>query len=433
VKARSTKVQDAGCGPQTSIIESRNLAASIFVASGSSSIAIRNVGLQYEAAATNGAAILLSGASDVRIADVVIENAWVGVYISDASTDVYCKRVRITSATDAYAGIMATGGATGSNKNLHFVDCVLLGPSSGAYGYWFENASQVFMASCTSLGFDRALLIYPSFSTSSGAYDLWFVNCLWDANNQANSAAAFVGEGSAGIKNVSFTNCTSANADLPFGIVGTSGAPCSGVLLTDCTVRGNQQQGILISGSDHVQVVGCSIYGNSRAGVGSYDGVDIESASDVVVANCLINATGQEYGGLHQAYSINVTGSTNVNVNGCDVSGHTESSAIAIDTTSGATSTIQNNIGYNPIGSVGSAHPAVPSTSGGYVQNYLGTAATIYIDGTATNIWISENTTFSASNKIIVPPASGDPIRLAPGQFLQITYSTKPSWQWFLD
>jgi hypothetical protein len=205
---------------------------------------------------------------------------------------------------------------------------------------------------------------------------------------------------------------------------------CSGVLFTDCTIRGNQEDGVDIQGSDHVQLVGCSIYGNSRGNANEYNGVTVSGASDVVIANCMINAAGQLYTG-YQGYAVAIESSSNVTVNGCDLSGNGYTPPLYIDMTSGETSTVQNNAGYNPVGFT-SASPAPPG-SGDHVQNYLGTAATIYLHGAPSDIWISDTLPFTSADKIIVTPVSGYPVRLAPGQYIKWDFSSQPSWQWFLD
>jgi hypothetical protein len=434
INALPNGVTVRGCGSETSIIESTALTSDILSSTGKG-IAIRDIGLQYSGTATNGAAIALSGATDVRVADTSISGAYIGIAIQNGTTDVYCKRVRIQSLSNNYAGVVVSGGESGVNSNLHFTDCVLQGPSAGGYGYWLENASRVFMANCNTIGFARTLLIYPYFAASSAAYDIWSINCLWDGNNISDAAACWIGPATkyTSVKNVSFTNCSFANSYYAVTAKGAVNYLCTGILFTDCTVRGSQLDGVDIIGSDHVQLVGCSIYGNGRHEANSYTGVTISAAQDVVIANCLINGAGEGYGSVNQGYAVSILDSVNVTVTACNVSGNGLTPAISLDATSGETSVIQSNSGYNPIGSVGSSHPAVPSSSPGYIQNNLGTAATIYLNGDSVNVWISDTDTFDAANKIIVPPTSGDPIRLGPTQYLQITYETKPSWQWFLD
>lgn len=83
---------------------------------------------------------------------------------------------------------------------------------------------------------------------------------------------------------------------------------------------------------------------------------------------------------------------------------------------------VANNVGYNPVGPVAS-QPSVPTTTTPFTNNY-GSDATVYVaGGTVTAIAVGGTTTGAIAGAIRVPS----------GQTIAITYSSVPTWKWFLD
>ena len=82
---------------------------------------------------------------------------------------------------------------------------------------------------------------------------------------------------------------------------------------------------------------------------------------------------------------------------------------------------VADNVGYNPVGPITS--PTLPATTIPYTNNY-GSNAMVYVaGGTVTAITVGGTATGITSGGVRVPS----------GQTIAITYSSAPTWKWFLD
>jgi uncharacterized protein YjbI with pentapeptide repeats len=435
-----------GCGPETSVIRCTSTSTNILKIESSgtgygSGVLIKELGLTYETAAEAGtAAIWLQDAQTVRIRDVEIANASTALYLLGSTTGccgIYCERVKVKSPGTGIAGLWATQttGQTASapNNDIHLLDCVFVSDATSTYGMYLENASEMFLTSCEVTGYAYGLLVHPSINVTgtypyaSSTTDLFFANCAF----RANSLNAYLGPVNSTnvLARLLFTNCLFANsAQQGLAIYSATGRTCSGLGFTFCSFIGNGRDGLLVSVADHMQIAGCNFYGNNQD-AGSYNGLTLDGAKDVVVGGCLITGQGGEYSTGGQEYAVKIADCTNIVVSGCDLSG-ASASPVSLDASSGPTTCITSNAGYNPVGLL-PVPPTVPST-GHYVRNTFGTAANVFMTH-VTVAYISTSSTFGDPVLNYSPAGGSGPLRVQPGEYLKIDYTTTPTWQWFLD
>lgn len=156
-------------------------------------------------------------------------------------------------------------------------------------------------------------------------------------------------------------------------------------------------------------------FGNASS-VGSVEVLRLGSKNNIVVGNRFdILAGAAHY--TYCVYEPSAKGS-NVVVGNQVVAG--TSGSIHMDPGS-TLNQVANNVGYNPVGLVGP--PTVPATTVTYTNNY-GSNATVYISGgTVTNITIGGTALGVTSGTF----------RVSSGQTIAITYSSVPTWKWFVD
>lgn len=155
--------------------------------------------------------------------------------------------------------------------------------------------------------------------------------------------------------------------------------------------------------------------GNASS-VGSVEAVRLGSKNNIVIGNRFDLIAGAAHY-TYCVYEPSAKGS-NVVLGNQVVAG--TSGTIHMDPSS-TLNQVANNVGYNPVGLVGP--PTIPATTVNYTNNY-GSNATVYISGgTVTNITIGGTALGVTSGTF----------RVASGQTIAITYSSVPTWKWFLD
>jgi len=223
---------------------------------------------------------------------------------------------------------------------------------------------------------------------------------------------------------------------------GTNGAPkqidlangiceggASGVQITAGTLIGlrgldlynNGTYGVNLSGAcDGVVMQGNRFSGNGSAGsAGRYDLNSSTSGHVDVDDNVFATPNGSTAGTTNNA--VNVTaGTVDVHDNTFSGTGYTNANIF-----NGFPSSIRNNVGYNPLGSITAptvtASPCTPATKSGDFMVYIkgGTVSEIAIGGVATGVTLTTGATAA--------------FRLAAQQTVTVTYSAAPTWVWIGD
>jgi Pectate lyase superfamily protein len=270
----NTTVQ--GCGMGTTIIQNTASTDAVIFSTQISnrgntsptaaSCVITGLTISFGCTATtewSGGAIRANCANGLTVTDVEIIDPYVGIVIkgnygttpAEYSDNVKCERVLMIMGANGYAGVHASGGDTVSNQEIHFTDCVVTGATGGAtplatYGFFFENASGVFMTSCSAIGCSYGLLMSPITRmgpsgdyTYSTFFSAQVTNCSFDANNYgAYFQTAYEGNQ---IYSIMLTGCSFV-ANVYAGVDNTpaSGSLFSGIGFSGCTIAGNGLEGI---------------------------------------------------------------------------------------------------------------------------------------------------------------------------------------------
>jgi hypothetical protein len=419
-----------GCGVGVTTITMTNVNAPIFQTYTTStpltptyaSNTIKNITLEYGSTLTSeDAAVYMPSSFGVRLVDVGINNARVGIEIAGSSTtstysrDIYCERVTMLLNGTCKYGVWVAGGGSSINQELHFTDCIFLGntgTTSRAEAAWvIENAAQLSIVNCSERYFEIGVYVIPNDTSASKLVNVSFGNSIFSDNS--SEAILFAnGTSSNEIADITFTNCRFSNSD--YGVYSTvaAGTDFDCISFSNCIFYGNTYN-VSLSNASHFQMTGCI------AKQGNF-GASLANVVDSSIVGCSI--TGMSTFGVVLA-----AGCLRVIVENCDLSGNA-SGAISNTLSSVApTCMVGNNLGYNPVGYVS----PTGLVSGTWFLNPYSQNASIYMTGvTAAAISNDGGTTHHPLPVVgtIVPFA-----RLGPGQSIKLTFGGTKTITWFLD
>lgn len=165
---------------------------------------------------------------------------------------------------------------------------------------------------------------------------------------------------------------------------------------------------------------GNNIIANNQIGnpssVGSVEGIKLGSSNNIVIGNQFDLTNGA----AHYTYCISEPVAETNNIIALNRVQPGTSGTIHIDPGSTGDQ-IYGNVGYNPVGHI--ASPTVPATTVAYTNNFGSSAMVYLVGGTVTAVAIGGTNTGSTSGAFRIPA----------GQSITLTYSSVPTWTWFLD
>lgn len=200
------------------------------------------------------------------------------------------------------------------------------------------------------------------------------------------------------ITNIVISNCVfdttiGANTDGLFVKNVTDG------IISNCIVKNSIRHGINVTSP--ISIVGCISNDNGA------NGIYIESSNCYVSGNVCENNSDR---GIRE-----YTGHNNNTIINNSLRNNTNGAMLYV----GAATIVRDNIGYNPVGTVGP--PSVPATTVNYVNTYGYPCQVQVYGGTVTEIDIEDIATGLTSGIFMIPP----------GGTINITYSVTPSWRWW--
>lgn len=338
--------------------------------------------------------------------------------IFDNVTQSYVSDVGVQSCTNA--------GFTLKNQtfDVYFINgrC-----DANAYGVDIRDAQGLYFANWSCYGNSQnAWRITTDGAVQYNQY-LFFNNCIGDTSGSHNWNVTKLAIGV-------FTNCWASAQTSQTVNVNSDGFYFSGSVVTDitmsaCVALANNRHGIhfeqvikasasnFILGSNYNPTAfGGKGYGNGL-GSGGGSGLCVGALADRIRVN----------GGLaenNQSYGVDVvSGADRVNVANIETRFNVAANIRNLANGTSFKCKISNVGGYNPVGYI--APPSVPA-SNVEVQNKTGVDCMVYITGgTVSNIAIGP--TGSTVSVFTTTPCN---VFLAAGEYIKITYTVVPSWQW---
>lgn len=175
--------------------------------------------------------------------------------------------------------------------------------------------------------------------------------------------------------------------------------------------RDNDENGIYINHGDNVHLNGCTAFHNSLSGAGNFSGIAVGPSSDVRFSSITGGSSNDENTGRYQAYGVNSSSNTGIIISNMNVERNLTSGIVGGKT--------YNNVGYNPVGSVGP--PAVPATTVNYTNVYGYPCTVVVSGGIVTDIDLDDVSTGLTTGSFTIPPSGT----------INITYSSVPTWKWW--
>jgi hypothetical protein len=426
----------------TRIICSDNSQSIFTTQLGAAGISISAMSLEYESSTVSesSVAITLYAANHVRISDLLIGPACVGIFLeayeSLGCEFVWCTRIAMTvygtaaGGAGGGAGIQVSGGTVpGVHSQLHFSEIIMgTGQSAPTYyyaaaGYQLSNCSNVFILNCDTVAFVNNILISPGSAASGTAavQNLQVFNCAFDTPSDSNSCQIETADTGNVVSNVRFTDCWLSGADPNSGVViaPVAGSTCTAISFSDCFLIHNHAWGAVISGGDHIQITDSGVWQNNESG-GTDGGIQINGGSNILIADNNVigdDVSGgftsiQHYGVLVQSPAKTIL----VTANNC--AGNV--SPIICTTTNADTCYVSDNLGADPVGYVNAM-----SSSGGFPNPYP-EIATVYLEG-ATSVELKNQ-----GGTYVALPFAPQTVVVGPGQVINYApAATKATW--FLD
>lgn len=279
------------------------------------------------------------------------------------------------------SSVGVTGYLTQKTRQIYFNGCKFHGkqPTPSAYDALYLNGSNVEHISIigSTFGFVGASLI-----KSSGATNLRIIG---------NSIDNPGGQASPGVHGISIT----------------SG---SRIIIAENCIQNQYHSGInLESGTSDVLITGNQIKDNADNAIDAGSGIQAYNVSNLSIRNNDIEGSRHEY-----AVKVTGTGTNSIIEHNRLSIGNT-----GVLTCAGAGKIVRDNMGYNPLGNF--AAPSVPATTVNYTNNYGFPCQVLISGGTVTNIDLDDIATGLTSGMFVI----------APGETINITYSSVPTWKWW--
>lgn len=263
--------------------------------------------MQSSTARTTGASININGCNDVLLEDLTIYFPYIGIQISGGGAKIYANNIDIkvpTALTTAAnsAGILLDNGTTGDTYlgphiNLESAS----GAGKAAFGIRIVGTGYVQMTEIAATAADVGCDINPTAGKS--VLNVFASKCLWDtcvtAGMRVNASTA-----TSVIRQIRFTDSWAAGCTAGPGIItsGTAGGVLDDFAWVGGRVLSNNTHGIQHGFGTNVNILGNTIAGNSTAGSGVSDGINVATTIGgfIIDSNriCAVNtfASNQRYG-----------------------------------------------------------------------------------------------------------------------------------------
>lgn len=267
--------------------------------------------------------------------------------------------------------------STSLSTDTHYVNCQAVGDSgSTASGFSANSATNLTWTDCTA----RGMSVANGF-THNTCRGLQHVNC----RSYLNTLYGFNTEVS---KDVTYNGCIS----------GGESAAATTYPYASGTNLGNTGIGFVILDSVNVELNGCISRKNDQG------------------ANWSASASGSVSGGTYSdnvTFGMGISTPANVRVSAETTISGNGTAALAIPGPD-----LASAVGY-----VGSANPAVPATTVAQINPFPKEVTVFVTGGTVTVIAVGADSSGLTSGSFVVPV----------GQSITLTYSSAPTWKWFLN
>lgn len=303
-----------------------------FIYGGISDLSITGGGSSSSA----GTALTMTNVGAIFAERLLIQNVYNGLLMQDA---IACRAIGVDIANFVNNAFIHAG--TGNNP--YFLNCTTFqnapyAPGGASFhmsdseGFWIDN--------CVSSLATNGLVCGPG--NGQQCINGFVTNCDFDAS--ADDAILILTSGSGEVANLKFVNCR-ATFSGGKGISINGGANCDGIMITNCELSKNVEEGLWINDGRHITVSNCLVLGNAATGTPSINGINILGGDGILISNVHSGAY-PDAGGNNQVYGLKVQSSFTggLLVDNCDMRGNT-AGAVSNDAT-GSNIRIKNVLGH---------------------------------------------------------------------------------------
>jgi hypothetical protein len=397
-----------GAGRYATIITGTSATMDNFSISAAGNCGILDMGISTSIAKTAGAGIsIVSASQNIVLRNLGISTQLTGIKI-DASGSIWLDEIEI-SAIKATTGV----GILINGTNDHYLRNVFCKASAigsqCAAGFRITATGGTWMSGCGALWCNNGLEIIPGAAQT--------VQHLFSTMNAYDTGTGYgilinAAAGTTVNRCYFVQDWTSTNTNDGFYALGAG--TVNDINIIAHRAYQNGAFGIHFDAGVNVKIHDCTVAGNSATTINTSDGIAVNASNVSIKNNRVGNAGGF---GAQQRYGLLLNGTnTNIHVEGNDLSGNA-SGPINNGLTS-ATSRIENNMGYNPVG----VQAAATAGASPYTYTAGPSPETVYFKQSATN-----TATITQGGQQIAALAGATtyyPVQLGPNESVVVTWTT---------